>query len=92
LSFDELFHAVRLAALCYLDRDTSGWRKVDKVLPPPFAEQFRAMTQTLHIQYGYEGRIPRGTEAAEFKEWNDKVRTFVDAMRQRTQTCHRRIP
>ncbi len=82
-AFDELFHAARTAALCYLGRDSAAWGKVDKVLPPPFGEQFTALSDTPHIRYGYEGRVPQESVDAEFERWQGQVRTFVDAMREK---------
>jgi predicted nucleotidyltransferase len=88
-AFDQLFHAARIAALCYLGRTSSGWGKVDQVLPPPFAAQFRSMAQTLHIQYGYEGRVTEARAAAEFETWKERVQVFVDALRERVMEHER---
>ena len=86
VAFDELFHAARIAALCYLGRDDDRWGGLDRALPKPHGAEFKQMIATLHMRYGYEGNIPAGREDQEFSAWRERVVAFVNAFRQLTAT------
>jgi predicted nucleotidyltransferase len=82
-AFDKLFHAARVAALCYRGGDSTRWGGLQKQLPPPFGQRFQTFVETLHIRYAYDGRIPDGREEDEFTVWKAAVREFIDEMRAR---------
>lgn len=84
VAFGHLFDAARIAALCYLGREDTRWGGVEQRLPPPFGQQFKEMIQVFHILYTYDGKIPNGQEAEEYRKWKAQTERFVAQMKERT--------
>ena len=85
-AYNELFNAARLAASEYLNLDETRWGHIRHQLPWPYDHEFREITETLHLRYGYDRNYPKDVKSnvAEFTIWKDKVAEFVRDMERRT--------
>lgn len=50
------------------------------MLPSPHKEEFREITNTLHIEYFYGGNYPRERVEEEFQKWLGKVEEYINKL------------
>ncbi|KPV62781.1 MAG: hypothetical protein AOA65_1624 [Candidatus Bathyarchaeota archaeon BA1] len=80
LAFNRLFDAARIASMAYLSTEENRWGRVGGRLPSPYKEEFREITNMLHIKYFYEGNYPRERVEEEFQRWLRKVEDYINRL------------
>jgi predicted nucleotidyltransferase len=81
-AFNWLFEAARLAAMAFLNTDETRWGTLRGQLPQPFQDEFRAIANTLHIRFWYEGDYPHDNPEWNFQTWRDRVAQFISDLEQ----------
>ena len=81
-AFNKLFDVARNAVMAYLGSEQTRWGQLRRALPHSFSERFRAIIDTLHINYGYDGEYPEDDVDEEFQRYRDIVKQFVDDLEQ----------
>lgn len=76
-SFNDLFHAARIASMVYLSTKETRWGRVRKALPTRYKQKFREFIDTLHIKYFYEGIYPKDRVEEEFEKWLKRIESYV---------------
>jgi hypothetical protein len=83
-SFNKLFDIARNAVMAYLGSEQTRWGQLRRALPQPFADRFREIIDTLHIDYAYEGGYPADNTDEAFEHWRDVVEQFVNDLEHAT--------
>jgi predicted nucleotidyltransferase len=83
-AFNWLFEAARLAAMAFLNTEEGRWGVLRRQLPQPFQDEFRAIANTLHIRFWYEGDYPHDNPEWNFQTWRDRVAQFISDLEQAT--------
>ena len=81
-AFNWLFEAARRAAMAFLNTDETRWGTLRGQLPQPFQDEFRAIANTLHIRFWYEGDYPHDNPEWNFQTWRDRVAQFISDLEQ----------
>ena len=81
-AFNWLFEAARRAAMAFLNTDETRWGTLRGQLPQPFQDEFRAIANTLHIRFWYEGDYPHDNPEWNFQTWRDRVARFISDLEQ----------
>jgi hypothetical protein len=76
-TFGKLFDIARKAAQAFLNTDNSRWGELRRALPRPLDQEFRTLTNTLHVQYSYDGNYPKDRADEEYQRWRARVAKFV---------------
>jgi len=76
-AFNWLFEAARRAAMAFLNTDETRWGTLRGQLPQPFQDEFRAIANTLHIRFWYEGDYPHDNPEWNFQTWRDRITQFI---------------
>jgi predicted nucleotidyltransferase len=81
-AFNWLFEAARRAAMAFLNTDETRWGALRGQLPQPFQDEFRAIANTSHIRFWYEGDYPHDNPEWHFQTWRDRVAQFISDLEQ----------